>query len=40
VQGVILDEMRLYGVEIAITENYCVLRGDAACVFTFEGSKD
>jgi hypothetical protein len=40
VRGVIRGAAAHYGVEIAITENYCVLRGDAACVFTVEGSKD
>ena len=40
VRGVIRGAAAHYGVEIAITENYCVLRGDAAYVFTVEGSKD
>jgi hypothetical protein len=40
VRGVIRGAAAHYGVEIAITENYCVLRGDAACVFTVEGSQD
>ena len=39
-RGVIRGAAAHYGVEIAITENYCVLRGDAACVFTVEGSND
>jgi len=40
VRGVIRGAAAHYGVEIEITENECVLRGDPACVFTVEGSKD
>src|ERR1700694_938969 len=40
VRGVIKGAALHYGVEIEITENECVLRGDPACVFTVEGSKD
>jgi hypothetical protein len=28
------------GVDVNITQNECVLRGDPVCVFTVEGSKD
>lgn len=40
VRGVIRGAAAHYGVEITITENECVLRGDPACMFIVEGSKD
>jgi hypothetical protein len=40
VRGIIRGAAAHYGVEIEITENECVLRGDPVCVFTVEGSKD
>jgi hypothetical protein len=40
VRGVIRGAAAHYGVEIKITEDECVLRGDPACVFTVEGSED
>lgn len=40
VRGIIRGAATHYGVEIEITENECVLRGDPACVFTVEGSRD
>ncbi len=40
VRGVIRGAAAHYGVEIEITENECVLRGDPVCVFTVAGSKD
>jgi Haem-NO-binding len=40
VRGVIRGAAVHYGVDVNITENECVLRGDPACVFIVEGSKD
>ena len=40
VRGIIRGAAVHYGVEVEITENECVLRGDPACVFTVEGRRD
>jgi hypothetical protein len=40
VLGIIRGAATHYGVEVDITQNECVLRGDPVCVFTVEGSKD
>jgi hypothetical protein len=40
VLGIIRGAATHYGVEVNITENECVLRGDPVCVFTVEGNKD
>jgi hypothetical protein len=40
VLGIIRGAATHYGVEVDITQNECVLRGDPVCVFTIEGSKD
>ena len=37
VRGVIRGAAVHYGVDVAITEEQCVLRGDSTCVFTVEG---
>jgi hypothetical protein len=40
VLGIIRGAATHYGVDVNITEDQCVLRGDPVCVFTVEGSKD
>jgi hypothetical protein len=40
VLGIIRGAATHYGVDVNITQNECVLRGDPVCVFTVEGSKD
>jgi hypothetical protein len=40
VLGIIRGAATHYGVEVSITENECVQRGDPVCVFTVEDRKD
>jgi hypothetical protein len=40
VLGIIRGAATHYGVDVNITQDECVLRGDPVCVFTVEGSKD